>query len=86
MSSPTPARYGQPLTQPEITILRYVANGLSNAAIGRATFISEDTVKSHLQRAFRKLGATNRAHAVGLAALAGHVTRSDIRPDLERAS
>lgn len=80
MSTPPPARYGQPLTLSEATILRHVANGLSNAAIGKALHISEDTVKSHLQRAFRRLGASNRAHAAGLAALAGHVTRNDIHP------
>lgn len=75
-----PARYGTDLTRSEIQILRLVADGHSNAAIARRLFKSEDTVKTHLRSAFRKLGATNRAHAAGLAACAGHVQRTDIHP------
>jgi DNA-binding CsgD family transcriptional regulator len=80
MSNPTPVRYGQPLTRQEIATVRHVAGGQTNAAIARALHLSEDTVKSHLLRVYRKLGATNRAHAAGLAAIAGHVTRDDIKP------
>ena len=41
-----------------------MADGKSNAEIGRELFVSEDTVKTHARRLFRKLGARDRAHAV----------------------
>jgi hypothetical protein len=41
-----------------------LADGKSNAEIGRDLFVSEDTVKTHARRLFRKLGARDRAHAV----------------------
>lgn len=55
------------LTQREREILQLVAQGKANAAIGRALFISETTVKTHLQHAYTKLGAADRAHAITLA-------------------
>lgn len=45
-------------------ILRAVARGLSNAAIGRELFISEATVKTHLLRINVKLGVESRTAAV----------------------
>lgn len=74
------ARLGQRLTVREVQILRGVANGQSNAAIGRELFLAENTVKSHLQRASRKLGATGRAHAVARALRHGVLTLRDIQP------
>jgi DNA-binding NarL/FixJ family response regulator len=53
-----------PLTARETDVLRCVARGLSNADIGRALFISEATVKSHLLRIFEKLGVNDRTAAV----------------------
>ena len=44
-----------------------MAEGKSNAEIGRELFVSEDTVKTHARRLFRKLGARDRAHAVAAA-------------------
>ncbi len=44
-----------------------MADGKSNAEIGRELFVSEDTVKTHARRLFRKLGARDRAHAVASA-------------------
>lgn len=55
------------LTSREIQVLVGIANGLDNGEIGRALFLSEDTIKSHVRGLFRKLGARNRAHAVRLA-------------------
>lgn len=54
------------LTTREQEILRMVCWGLSNSQIGRVLHISEDTVKTHMRRMMHRLGATNRAHAVGL--------------------
>lgn len=52
------------LTERELQVLRGMADGKSNAEIGRELFVSEDTVKTHARRLFRKLGARDRAHAV----------------------
>lgn len=63
--------FGEPLSGREIEVLASVAMGLESAAVGRRLFLSEKTVKTHLDRLFRKLGATNRAHAVALAYRSG---------------
>lgn len=55
------------LTARELEILRLVAAGASNREIGAELFISEATVKTHLARAFTKLGVTSRTEAVSLA-------------------
>jgi DNA-binding NarL/FixJ family response regulator len=52
------------LTERELQVLRGMSDGKSNAEIGRELFVSEDTVKTHARRLFRKLGARDRAHAV----------------------
>jgi DNA-binding NarL/FixJ family response regulator len=54
----------QPLTPRETEVLALVARGLANAEIGRELFISEATVKTHLVRAFGKLGVDDRTAAV----------------------
>ncbi|REH43710.1 DNA-binding NarL/FixJ family response regulator [Kutzneria buriramensis] len=56
-----------PLTARELDVLRCVARGLSNPDIGRALFISETTVKSHLVRIFDKLEVSDRTAAVTVA-------------------
>jgi ATP/maltotriose-dependent transcriptional regulator MalT len=53
-----------PLTPRETEVLALVARGLANAEIGRELFISEATVKTHLVRAFGKLGVDDRTAAV----------------------
>ena len=45
-------------------MLALVARGPTNAAIGRALFVSEATVKTHLTSACSKLGVTGRTAAV----------------------
>jgi DNA-binding NarL/FixJ family response regulator len=59
-----PATRRTALTERELQVLRGMADGKSNAEIGRELFVSEDTVKTHARRLFRKLGARDRAHAV----------------------
>jgi DNA-binding NarL/FixJ family response regulator len=61
------------LSPREVEVLRLVARGLSNAEIGRELFISEATVKTHLLRAFAKLGVSDRTAAVTTAIAAGHL-------------
>lgn len=55
------------LTQREAEVLAQIVNGLDNRAIGKALFITEDTVKSHVKSIFRKLGARDRGQAVSIA-------------------
>jgi DNA-binding NarL/FixJ family response regulator len=62
------------LTERELQVLRGMADGKSNAEIGRELYVSEDTVKTHARRLFRKLGARDRAHAVAAGFRAGLVS------------
>jgi DNA-binding NarL/FixJ family response regulator len=52
------------LSAREIEILRLVADGRSNREIGQQLWISEATVKSHLNRIYAKLDSTDRTAAV----------------------
>jgi len=52
------------LTDREIEILRTMALGLKNREIADKLFISEKTVKTHVNRIFKKLGVNNRTKAI----------------------
>jgi DNA-binding NarL/FixJ family response regulator len=52
------------LSAREVEVLQLVGRGMTNADIGRRLFISEATVKTHLLRAFGKLGVSDRTAAV----------------------
>ena len=63
------ARGGAPaveLTKRELEVLSGMSHGRSNAQIGADLYLSEDTVKTHARRLFRKLGAADRAQAVAI--------------------
>jgi len=51
------------LTKRETAILKAVARGLTNQAIGREFWVSEQTVKFHLRNIFRKLEVGSRTEA-----------------------
>jgi len=53
----------EPLSEREISVLRLVAEGRTNAQIAEAVSLSENTVKFHLRNLFAKLGVTNRTEA-----------------------
>ena len=53
-----------PLTERELSVLRLVANGLSNKGIAAELYLSETTVKFHVRNIMRKLDAASRAEAV----------------------
>ncbi len=52
------------LTQREKEILRLLTTGRTNKEIAKALFISEKTVKSHLNSIFKKLNVTRRLQAI----------------------
>ncbi|MFL6112319.1 MAG: response regulator transcription factor, partial [Catenulispora sp.] len=61
------------LSAREIEVLRLVADGRSNKAIGQAMGLSALTVKSHLARIARKLGTGDRAGMVAVALRGGTI-------------
>ncbi|NKY46423.1 response regulator transcription factor [Nocardia cerradoensis] len=52
------------LTARETEVVALIARGLSNAEIAAHLFVSPATVKTHINNAFAKIGARNRADAV----------------------
>lgn len=63
---PTPRTDTPTLTERELQVLRGMSQGKSNGAIGRELYLSEDTIKTHARRLFRKMGVNDRAQAVAL--------------------
>src|SRR5918912_844973 len=55
------------LTPREAEVLRLIAEGLSNQEIERRLYVSNATVKTHVNRIFAKTGARDRAQAVAYA-------------------
>jgi DNA-binding NarL/FixJ family response regulator len=55
------------LTKREREVLRLLADGLKNEEIGKRLFLSPETVRTHVQKAMRKLEADTRTQAVALA-------------------
>jgi DNA-binding NarL/FixJ family response regulator len=49
-----------PLTNRELQVVQYAAEGKTNKAIARQLLLSEHTVKNYLFRAFEKLGVSSR--------------------------
>jgi DNA-binding NarL/FixJ family response regulator len=58
---------GLGLTERELSMLRAVARGLTNDAISKEFWVTEQTVKFHLSSVYRKLGVANRTQAARLA-------------------
>ncbi len=52
------------LTPREAEVLKLLAAGLSNAEIARDLFISDHTVKTHINHVFSKTGSRDRAQAI----------------------
>jgi LuxR family transcriptional regulator, maltose regulon positive regulatory protein len=54
----------EPLTERELTVLRYLQGMMSTAEIAAVLFVSINTVKTHIKSIYRKLGAGRRREAV----------------------
>ncbi|MFC9757195.1 response regulator [Streptomyces sp. NPDC056921] len=70
-------QYG--LSSREVEVMELIASGMSNQQIAATCFISEKTVKNHINRIFTKLHSTSRSEAIarwlGTAPSAGHGAR-----------
>ena len=61
--SPRPAQ--SPLSARETQVVALIVQGLSNAEIAATAFLSINSVKTYIRTAYRKMGVTRRAQAVG---------------------
>jgi len=69
-SAPSPGPTPEPpdgLTHREVEILGLMAQGLTNPEIAERLFLSNHTVKTHINRIFAKTGSRDRVAAVGYA-------------------
>ncbi len=67
------ARRPAGLSESQIAILRLISRGHSNREIAADVHLSENTVKTHIQEIFRKLGVRNRVEAAILAGKSGWI-------------
>lgn len=65
------------LTEREVQVLTLIGRGLSNSEIADRLYLSEGTVKSHVNRVFTKLSLRDRAQAVVTAYETGIVRPGD---------
>jgi LuxR family maltose regulon positive regulatory protein len=63
--------YIEPLSEREIEVLQFIAEGLTNQEIGTKLFLSLHTVKTHTRNIYSKLNAHNRTEAVARARAVG---------------
>lgn len=74
MTSPL---FGTRLSPRELDVLRLLAEGLTDAEVGRRLFITEDTVGSHLHRIRARFGVSPRAAVVRVGFERGYLRLPD---------
>src|SRR4029078_12973489 len=77
---PAPALRPDGLTDREVDVLRLIASGMSNGEIAAQLFLSEATVKTHINHIFAKTGSRDRAQATTYAHHHGIDNPGDARP------
>ena len=78
-SAPAASQLPDGLTPREVEVLGLIGAGLSNTEIAAQLFVSEATVKSHVNHMLPKIGARDRAQAVGYAYRHGLVPPGPVR-------
>lgn len=73
MRRPQPEEQTPALNASQVAILRLMSRGHSNREIAAEVHLSENTVKTHVQEIFRKLGVRNRVEAAILAGKSGWI-------------
>jgi DNA-binding NarL/FixJ family response regulator len=68
----------EPLTKREEEVLKLMATGLTNREMGGVLFISEGTVKTHVEHIIGKLGVSDRVQAAVWAARQGIISEADL--------
>ena len=69
-AAPVPAaddRLPETLSERELEVLALIAAGNSNQEIAAKLFVSASTVKTHINRLYRKLGTRSRTQAIARA-------------------
>jgi DNA-binding NarL/FixJ family response regulator len=63
-----PAASGEPWepTSRQLEVLQLIADGLSNAEIGKRLWLSEETIKTHLRSIYAALQVRSRAEAIAV--------------------
>lgn len=84
MTMPSKPRLGQPLTPRELEMLTLLALGCTGPEIATKKWLSLNTVKTHLKRAYAKLGARTGAQAVALCFQRGHLLITEQHPKTGR--
>ncbi|MFC2010199.1 response regulator [Chloroflexota bacterium] len=72
-----PRQENAEISSREVEVLELVAEGATNKEIGDALFISENTVKTHLQNIMEKLHLANRSQAAAYAVQKGLIRYKD---------
>jgi LuxR family transcriptional regulator, maltose regulon positive regulatory protein len=80
LPSAGPLRPRESLTESETRVLRYLPTHMGAPEIAAELYLSPNTVKTHLQHLYRKLGAHSRREAVQRARAIGLLTASSRRP------
>jgi LuxR family transcriptional regulator, maltose regulon positive regulatory protein len=71
---------GEPLTESETRVLRYLPTHMGAPEIAAELYLSANTVKTHLRHLYRKLGVHSRREAVQRARAVGLLTAPSRRP------